>query len=69
MKKICILDYGMGNVESLKNAIKKIGFETILFSKKQEIDSNFLIIPGVGAFNAAIKILKNKSIDKKEKLD
>ncbi len=55
----------MGNIESLKNAIKKIGFETILFSKKQKIDSNFLIIPGVGAFNTAIKILKNKSIDKK----
>ena len=65
MKKVCILDYGMGNVESLKNAIKKIGFEPSLFSNKQKIDTNFLIIPGVGAFNTAIKILKNKSIDKK----
>ena len=57
MKKICILDYGMGNIESLKNAIKKIGFEPSLFSIKSEKNSNFLIITGVGAFNVAMKIM------------
>lgn len=55
----------MGNIESLKNAIKKIGFEPSLFSIKSEINSNFLIIPGVGAFNVAMKIMKQKKIDKK----
>ena len=65
MIKICILDYGMGNIESLKNAIKKIGYQPIFFSKNKKIDSNFLIIPGVGAFNEAMKIIKKEQIDKK----
>ena len=65
MIKISILDYGMGNIESLKNAIKKIGYHPTLFSAKKNINSNFLIIPGVGAFNEAMKIIKKERIDKK----
>ena len=41
MIKISILDYGMGNIESLKNAIKKIGYHPTLFSAKKNINSNF----------------------------
>ena len=40
MKKISIIDYGMGNVESLKNAILKIGHEPELYSNKSKISSN-----------------------------
>ena len=65
MKKICILDYGMGNIRSLKNALSKIGYEVNFYSEKQKIESNFLIIPGVGAFNSAIKILKKKKLIKR----
>lgn len=60
MKKICILDYGMGNIKSLENSIKKIGFNVSFFSDKGNIDLNFLIVPGVGAFNSAIEIFKKK---------
>ncbi len=60
MKKICILDYGMGNIRSLENSIKKIGYEVVFFSDKEKIDSNLLIVPGVGAFNTAINIIKKK---------
>ena len=60
MSNICILDYGMGNIRSLKNAINKIGHKTNLYSEKSEIKSNFLIVPGVGAFDHAIKIFKKK---------
>lgn len=67
MKKICILDYGMGNIRSLENSIKKIGFEVEFFSDKENIDSNFLIVPGVGAFNTAIDIFRKKKIDLKIK--
>ena len=65
MKKICILDYGMGNIRSLENSIKKIGYEVVFFSDKEKIDSNLLIVPGVGAFNTAINIIKKKKIDLK----
>ena len=62
MKKICILDYGMGNIRSLENSIKKIGYEVVFFSDKEKIDSNLLIVPGVGAFNTAINIIKKKKL-------
>lgn len=67
MKKICILDYGMGNIKSLENSIKKIGFNVSFFSDKGNIDLNFLIVPGVGAFNSAIEIFKKKKIHLKIK--
>lgn len=67
MKSICILDYGMGNVESLKNAILKIGYKVNFFSDLESIKSDFLIIPGVGAFNSAMNILIEKKIDLKIK--
>ena len=64
MKKICILDYGMGNIASLSNAIKKLGYTPELYSEKEEINSNILFLPGVGAFNSAMKIIKQKSYDR-----
>ena len=67
MKKICILDYGMGNIRSLENSIKKVGYKVIFFSDTEKINSNLLIVPGVGAFNAAMKIIKKKKIDLKIK--
>ena len=57
-KKICILDYGLGNIWSLKNSIEFIGFETFLYNesdKKEKFD--LLIIPGVGSFSKASKLL------------
>ena len=64
MKKICILDYGMGNIASLSNAIKKLGYTPELYSEKEEINSNILFLPGVGAFNSAMKIIKQKNYDR-----
>lgn len=67
MKSVCIIDYGMGNIKSLSNAIKKIGYKTYFFSKDSEIKTKLAIIPGVGAFNSAMKMIKKKKIDKKIK--
>ena len=61
MKKVCVLDYGMGNVRSILNSLKKIKVEGFLYSEK---NSSFdaLIIPGVGSFDAAMKIIGKKYI-------
>lgn len=58
MNKICILDYGIGNIFSLKNILKKndINF-TYSRSKKDILNATHLILPGVGSFNIAIKKL------------
>ena len=62
MKKVCILDYGMGNVRSIINSLKKIKVETFLYSEKKNSDFDALIIPGVGSFDAAMKIIGKKYI-------
>ena len=56
-KKITIIDYGMGNIESLKNSIDKIGYDSIFYSENNLIKSNIIIISGVGAFNRASELL------------
>ena len=47
---ICIIDYSLGNVISIKNAITRIGYGCIISSKISEIrSSKILILPGVGS--------------------
>jgi imidazole glycerol-phosphate synthase subunit HisH len=56
---ITIIDYGMGNLGSIKNMLKKIGFASIISNDKEEImKAEKIIIPGVGAFNKAMENLK-----------
>jgi glutamine amidotransferase len=50
-KSIGIIDYGMGNLFSLKRAIEEIGSEAKLAETAEDIDRfDALILPGVGAF-------------------
>ena len=61
MKKISIVDYGCGNLLSIKRALEKIGHESEITDERQIIlESDFLILPGVGAFENAMTLLKKK---------
>ena len=62
MKNITIIDYGMGNIKSLYNALKFIGYNPIFYSENKKIKTNICILPGVGAFNQAMKLIKEKNI-------
>ena len=56
---IAILDYKTGNLGSIKNMLKKIGFESSITSDPKEVEkASKLILPGVGAFDKGIKTLK-----------
>ena len=56
---ITIIDYGMGNLGSIKNMLKKIGAESQITSDREIIDkAKKIILPGVGAFDRAMKNLK-----------
>ncbi len=58
MSKICILDYGIGNIFSLKNILKKNDINFTYSRKKKDIlSATHLILPGVGSFDRAIKKL------------
>ena len=62
--KICIIDYGMGNLKSVFNAIEFLGKQSDLISDASKIhDYDILILPGVGAFKKAMNVLKEKKLD------
>ena len=49
-KMIAIIDYGAGNLRSVANAVKKLGYHPQLTSKPDEVlDAAVVILPGVGA--------------------
>lgn len=59
---ISIVNYGMGNIGSIVNMLKKIGFKSYVASEPQEIsESTHIIIPGVGAYDNAIKKLNDEN--------
>ena len=60
---IVIVDHGLGNIGSILNMLEKIGAEAITSSNIQDIkEAKKIILPGVGAFDNAMKNLKNLGI-------
>jgi len=52
---ITVVDYGMGNLGSIQNMLKRIGVATIVTADLQAIaDATKVILPGVGAFDNAM---------------
>lgn len=59
-----IIDYGLGNINSVQRAFKKAGIETLVSGDVNKIkEANSIILPGVGAFRDAIRAIKNKKFD------
>ena len=57
---ITLLDYGAGNVRSVRNAIRKLGFEVRDARSAEDIASaDKVIFPGVGSFGLVMSQLKN----------
>jgi glutamine amidotransferase len=62
--KIAILDYDLGNLFSVKNALDSLGIESIISSNHDVIMScDAAILPGVGAFNVAMKNITKLKLD------
>ncbi|MEX2755278.1 MAG: imidazole glycerol phosphate synthase subunit HisH [Candidatus Sigynarchaeota archaeon] len=60
MVEICIIDYGMGNLRSIQKGLEKAGAKAVLTSKVADVkNAGAIVLPGVGAFEDAIKNLKN----------
>ncbi len=55
---IVIIDYGMGNLHSVVNALNHLGYDCLVSNKIEDIkNSSKLILPGVGAFYDAMSNL------------
>lgn len=60
---IAVIDYGAGNIFSVKNALDYLGFESVLTGKKEDIEAaDAIILPGVGAYPAAMKMLQKSGL-------
>lgn len=60
---IAVIDYGAGNIFSVKNALDFIGYENRLTDKKEDIENAYaIILPGVGAFPWAMEKLKESGL-------
>jgi len=58
--RVAIVDYGLGNLYSVKQACEYAGMKTVITSSKDVLfDANAVILPGVGAFGDAMATLEN----------
>ena len=61
MNQVSLLDYGAGNVRSLRNAIRSLGYEVNDITTADEIlSAQAILFPGVGSFGQAMKSLKEQ---------
>lgn len=61
---ICIIDYGVNNLMSVKNALDFLGYKSIITNSFKEIEnSDYIILPGIGSFRLAIESLKKYNLD------
>jgi len=61
---IVIIDYQMGNIKSVQHALDYLGYKVQISNNPEVIkEARGLILPGVGAFCDAIKVLKDKKLD------
>ena len=60
---ITIVDYGMGNLGSVQNMLNRIGVESQITSSIADIEqAHKLLLPGVGAFGAAMSLIREKNL-------
>lgn len=63
---ISIINYGLGNLGSIRNMFKKIGYESKIIENPDElVNATKIILPGVGSFDTGMKNLREEGwIDK-----
>lgn len=63
-KTVTLLDYGAGNVRSVRNAIRKAGYDIIDVKSPEDItNAEKLVFPGVGSFRTCMEKLKELKYD------
>ena len=62
--QVTVVDYGMGNVGSIVNMLRKIGYKSVVASTPEEIlRAETLIIPGVGSFDLGMQRLRENKLE------
>ena len=64
MGRIAVVDYGVGNLKSVTNAMDYLGLKTLITSDAKELKlADAIILPGVGAFPDAADKLRGSGLD------
>jgi glutamine amidotransferase len=64
MKRVTIVDYGIGNVMSVRRAFEHFGAEVVLTDSPAKIaDADRLVLPGVGAFADGMQGLASRGLE------
>jgi len=63
--RICILDYGMGNLRSVEKALEHVGATATIANDRATVEAaDGVILPGVGAFPKAMERVRELGLDK-----
>ncbi|PYN41192.1 MAG: imidazole glycerol phosphate synthase subunit HisH [Candidatus Rokuibacteriota bacterium] len=64
MKRVAVVDYGMGNLDSVARAIEECGGRPIVTDRAEDIESaTHIVLPGVGAFGDGIRNVRQRGLD------
>lgn len=66
MSKAAVIEYGIGNIGSVVQACLRVGLEIVVATDGQallEADADRIILPGVGAVDAALRLLREREIE------
>lgn len=62
--RVAVIDYGMGNVWSVMNALNYLGVQADLVGNPEEVNKyESLVLPGVGSFRRGMQALKERRLD------
>lgn len=60
---IVVVDYGVGNIASVLNMLKRVGAKAKASNSREDIEqADKLILPGVGAFDAGMQTLRSSGL-------
>ncbi|MED1201605.1 imidazole glycerol phosphate synthase subunit HisH [Heyndrickxia acidicola] len=60
---IAIVDYGMGNIASVSNALTSLGYENCITDQASVLEeATHIILPGVGSFQAAVEEIDTRGL-------
>lgn len=61
---VAIIDYGAGNLQSVKKALDFLGYESVITQDKEIIESaSHVILPGVGSFGDAMASIRERNLE------
>ncbi len=64
MTRVCVLDYGMGNLRSVEKALEHVGVTATISADAGEVRAaDGVILPGVGAFPRAMERIHERGLD------